>query len=218
MRNTFVAAAVVLGALAPLPCAAAPAADDRIIVRTYDSAAVLDADRAAAIDVANAILNEAGVHVLWLPCGAIVPGTGNEPCLTPLAANEIAVRFVGPPAAPAPSSNGVALGFSLIDRKTRFGSLATIYVERVERLASACGMEVTTLLGRAVAHEIGHLLLGTTGHAPTGLMRAVWPREMLEGDRTSDFLFTPRDTRALHTAVDARNADRLARQIVWSTE
>ena len=28
-------------------------------------------------------------------------------------------------------------------------------------------------IGRVIAHEIGHVLLRTTGHAPHGLMRAV---------------------------------------------
>ena len=28
-------------------------------------------------------------------------------------------------------------------------------------------------IGRVIAHEIGHVLLRTTGHAPRGLMRAV---------------------------------------------
>jgi hypothetical protein len=34
-------------------------------------------------------------------------------------------------------------------------------------------------IGRVIAHEIGHVLLRTTGHAPHGLMRAVQPADEL---------------------------------------
>jgi hypothetical protein len=207
MRITFITATIVIGALAALPCAAAAVADHRMVIRIYDSAALPAADRAAAISVASAILGAAGLDVLWRSCGAIAQGGDSRPCLAPLAANELAVRFVFRPLGSVPRVNAVALGYSLVDRDTRFGSLATIHLERVEQLASTTRVEPPTLLGRAVAHEIGHLLLGTTDHARAGLMRAVWPREMIEHNRAGDFQFTPSDVRALHAAVDARNVD-----------
>jgi hypothetical protein len=53
------------------------------------------------------------------------------------------------------------------------------------------------LLGRAVAHEIGHYLLGTRDHAPRGLMRVAFTvRDVLGGDR-SGILLEPAQIRAL---------------------
>ena len=41
------------------------------------------------------------------------------------------------------------------------------------------------LLGRALAHEVGHYLLGTRDHAPRGLMRPAFTvRDVLAGDRS----------------------------------
>jgi hypothetical protein len=36
--------------------------------------------------------------------------------------------------------------------------------------------EVGVLLGYAIAHELGHVLLGTPAHSPDGVMRACWRR------------------------------------------
>jgi hypothetical protein len=36
------------------------------------------------------------------------------------------------------------------------------------------------ILGHAMAHEIGHLLLNTTGHSETGLMKADWKPEDMQ--------------------------------------
>ena len=44
------------------------------------------------------------------------------------------------------------------------------------------------ILGRALAHEIGHFVLGTHTHAPTGLMRALIPASDLAGARADVFV------------------------------
>jgi hypothetical protein len=91
-------------------------------------------------------------------------------------------------------------------------------VEPVTRLASTCNLTWTTVLGRVVAHEIGHLLLGTSDHEPAGLMRALWTRQILERNRDDDFRFTAADSLALRAAVSARNTSNAPPQIIWSTE
>src|SRR5439155_10444253 len=51
------------------------------------------------------------------------------------------------------------------------------------------------LLGRVVAHEVGHLLLGTTAHSATGLMRARWNDEEARRDHPMDWLLSWADAR-----------------------
>jgi hypothetical protein len=57
-----------------------------------------------------------------------------------------------------------SLGTAVVDPATGTGVLATVFVDRVERLAGRSDGDFALLLGRAMAHEIGHLLIGRTAH------------------------------------------------------
>jgi hypothetical protein len=50
-------------------------------------------------------------------------------------------------------------------------------------------MEHGRLLGYAIAHEIGHLLLGTTDHTRVGLMRGRWTHES-GADKPAQWVFS----------------------------
>lgn len=183
--------------------------DTRVVVRTYEST-TLPGDRAAALAVAAAILEGAGLDVKWVACDSVlVRRDVHEPCVTPLAANELAIRFVRLPPSQG-QMDPIALGYSLVDTRLRAGALATVYVDRVAALAATCHLDVRTLLGRAIAHEVGHLLLGTADHAPDGLMRAAWSQHALRHERPGDWVFTPRDAQAMREAVHVRTARQLA--------
>ena len=56
-------------------------------------------------------------------------------------------------------------------------------------------------LGRVIAHEIGHYLLGSRGHSSHGLMRAVQPFHELFGQSGAGFLLSPADERRLALSV-----------------
>ncbi len=58
-------------------------------------------------------------------------------------------------------------------------------------------MPASRLLGRAIAHEVGHLLLPGGRHSPSGLMRAPWVYEELMENRREDWVFSPQDGRQL---------------------
>jgi hypothetical protein len=197
-----------------------------IVVRVYDGTGLAPVERDRAIDTATAILETALVRVVWRHCDA--PPPAHDPCDRPLAAGEGALRFVAEPRlgerpadrhVPASASRGPtndALGYSLIDTRLRRGSLATVYPQRVGWLAATAGVDRPLLLGRAVAHEIGHLLLGTNEHRATGVMRAVWSLAMLRHDTAPDWMFTAADAADIAAAVERRH--EVATSIVWSTQ
>ena len=54
------------------------------------------------------------------------------------------------------------------------GRLAYIFYDRVHPLAEKHQIRVACLLGVAIAHEIGHLLLPYGSHSPSGLMQGEW--------------------------------------------
>ena len=184
--------------------------DFHIVVRTYDASDALN-DFAVTFAETAAILDDAGVGLTWVRCDVAFVQRDANPCLRPLAANELAIRFVRlPPHHAAQERDLITLGDSLVDTRLGVGALATIYVNRVATLAGRCDVDVQTLLARATAHEIGHLLLGTTAHASSGLMRAAWSQAAIRRTAADDWAFTSRDARAIRESVRARNARRIA--------
>lgn len=61
--------------------------------------------------------------------------------------------------------------------RTKQGTgVAYVYYRRVEQQAAQHAVSIAMVLACAMSHELGHLLLGSRGHSPTGLMRACWRR------------------------------------------
>ena len=166
-----------------------------LVVRLYDAAGLAPAERQLAVDTATAILDAAHVPTTWPSCAVA--------CATPLHPGEVAIRVARSGAAIDPAA-AFELGYSAIDPVTGGGVLATVYLDRAEWVAARAGVGVGVVVGRAMAHEIGHLLLGSDGHDRRGVMRAVWSPDSLNRDRGSDWRFTPRQTAALHRALRVR--------------
>jgi hypothetical protein len=183
LMGTSLAAAEVVGA--PLT------------VRVYDAAGVSKAALATALDVAADALGPAKVDVTWIRCEA----SGPARCGRPLAGAEVIVRLVRLPASSGPATDE-ALGTALVDPGTGTGVLATVYIDRVERLAHAGGSDLGTLVGRAMAHEIGHLLLGRTTHGAHGLMRPRWTRAEVARNAAADWGFAAPELSAIRARRD----------------
>jgi hypothetical protein len=163
---------------------AAVALLDDISVRVYDSAGLPGHVKQSAFRVAAQSLAAAAIGIRWEHCAG-----SDRLCTAPIAAGQLVVRIVRA-AGPGWSRNGLPLGEAIVDSRTRSGVLATIYADRVELLAAAAGIDAATLLGRTVAHELGHLLLATSAHSARGLMRPMWSREDLRKGAGDDWLFT----------------------------
>ena len=96
------------------------------------------------------------------------------------------------------------LGYALVDGEAQTGTLATIFADRVTAAAARFQVERTMLLGRTLAHELGHLLLGTVSHTRRGLMRAWWTDVDLRRVRGKDWQFSDGETRHLNAALALR--------------
>ncbi len=202
---------VVVAVLVSTAAAAAEIDPDmRVVVRTYNTTELPDAKLEAAVGTATGILQGSGFGLTWHACEEAFVRSAEHPCAAPLGANEFAVRIVRL-TTDAAYRGELPLGYSLVDTATRSGALATISIDRVTWLAGAAGVDATLLLGRAIAHELGHLLLGTNAHSATGLMRAVWSCDALQRNTSLDWLFAPADVSAMRQAVHLRAVFRLAR-------
>ena len=182
----------------------------RVVVRVYDTGIGDVALRTAAIRTASSIVELAGVSVEWYDCSdngrrpvcQDARRSGNfiariMPTLTPGAPlRKLSVAALGTQGDAEP-----LLGFAVVDPDTHAGTMATVFHDQVETVARRTGVARSELLGRALAHEVGHLLLGVRGHSRTGIMRAVWTDDELTRDRAEDWVFTSADRQRLQQVV-----------------
>jgi hypothetical protein len=135
------------------------------------------------------------------------PADASPRCRQPLGATELMLRVNS--SKPDDGRQYVSLGFSLVNAADGTAPyLATVYANLVVNVARAAGVDAWELLGRAMAHEIGHLLLATNRHAPTGLMRAAWSRAELRHGNTADWQFLSDEADTMRMALAMRVAAR----------
>ena len=170
---------------------AAPRQQAAVAVRTYNYATGAGDQMSEARSEAAHIFKGAGISLEWIECR--VPGSGaGAACTEPLlVGRDLMLRLVD--RAPVPGDRVVALGESMLDREQRGGVLMTIDLFPVRAVAEKTATAVSTLLGRAIAHEIGHLLLGSAEHPRLGLMRALWSHEELRGLKPAHWGFSSRE-------------------------
>jgi hypothetical protein len=157
----------------------------------------------AALEVAQTVFAGASVEINWTICGP-------AECNTPPLPTEILVRFVH---SQGRHLDARCLGEALIDMQKRTGVMATVYIDRVVRLARDLEIAERILLGRTIAHEIGHLLLATSAHGASGLMREVWSREQLLAGRADQWRLQPFEADAIRKRLRlSRSPERMSRR------
>jgi hypothetical protein len=201
----------------------------RLVVRAYNPANVPFEQITTARSVARAILEAAGTEIEWRDCQSNARSDHAKAwCDSPMRAGEVLVRIVtgganvrdlhGAPSACSGDSVASArwscgsrkgstdgpLGFASIDLVRGAGWLATVLADAVRAMAARTGADTGTLLGRVIAHELGHLLLGSSTHSEAGLMRARWHDDDLRQDRPLDWRFSAADARKMRRALQAR--------------
>jgi hypothetical protein len=174
---------------------------DSLIVRVYDNAGVLADNRTRAMKDARTILARADVDIYWRDCPA--RGRTHAACATTPAPGELVVRLVK---SPKEDTDTRALGSALIDSITGSGTLATVFIDRIQAVAVLGKVDPWPIVGRVMAHEIGHLLLGTNSHSESGLMREIWSMKDLTRNRPGDWLFSSPQREDLRNSRASRGA------------
>ena len=176
-----------------------------VVVRLYDMQGLPADTLEKARNTSATLMKTAGVDVRWANC----------PCRKPAGPVELMIRV----AKATSDSDPASLGFSYVDVDRREGTLATIFADRVHALASQARVDEGELLGRAMAHEMAHLLLGTHDHNRVGLMRAKWTTLELTKNQPIDWQFASSDGAHVRQALMRRiNAVRTERVLMARRE
>lgn len=175
-------------------------ADDPILVLIHNYADVVPTVLTRAEKAAGRILATARVQVHWVEC----PESPQAPQQCHNASDPLSfVVQLLPAGATRREAPSGSLGFAVPPERGHFGSFAGVFCDHVERLSSD-GFSEPVILGHAIAHEIGHLLLGIQGHSDSGIMKAEWHRQELERAVNGILVFDPAQRRRITQNLKAR--------------
>jgi hypothetical protein len=170
-----------------------------ISVLVYNYAEAAPGILAGAEHQADRILNQAGVRAVWFDC-SVKPGKLDEKsiCRSGLRNQNIVLRLLSrhtPTRVP-----DFAFGFAVSP------GLASVYYGDAARMAERQRLrsEFPVFLGCLMVHEIGHLLLNSFGHSPTGVMQAEWGPMQLQQSLTGQMTFTPAQSGLIREQVLTR--------------
>jgi hypothetical protein len=186
--------------------------DSEITVRIHNYAkasrsVVLHAER-----IADIILREAGVSTDWVECPVVGGVPHDTECDKPFSSLDFVLTLLPRAMSDRLDSKGGVLGLAVEASRKDFGFSAYIFYDiAIDRVAQ--GQDLDQLLGTAIAHELGHLLLGTNSHSETGLMSAFWSGKQLVVVQQRGLAFSSAEAERIQRAVLTR---RLAVQSATS--
>jgi hypothetical protein len=178
------------------------ASELRVTVTVYNAAHVSNGELNRAEHEAGQIFNYAGIHLSWHPglLGAEVTGyIASEPRHAPSLQLRIWHRTGEVKQFTTPD----ALGFCISFEKGE----AVVLADAVRKHAvNAEGF--SDLLGLAMAHELGHLLLRSDIHSHNGIMEAWWTQKELRDVRGGHLRFTEAEAASMRNEVSHGLVDR----------
>lgn len=156
-------------------------------IRLHGSDRVGAMPMATAKCVAGKILASAGLGVRW--------DEGRRAESEAATTIDISINY-GTPFGHAPRALAESFPFA------REGNRVIVFFDRVEDYAQRNPFFLPRILGHVLAHEIGHVLLGTNSHSWTGLMKAHWDNADYRVICSKQLSFATEDAEAMRTWLD----------------
>lgn len=156
------AAGVTMMVLCSHLAAAAKHERPTLVIDMTNHAAVPRDDLARARGEVERIFDEAAVAVEWAQ-----PSSPGKDATNGDHRRRVTVLLLTITGDSKVDAEGCALGLAVPSKSTAY-----VFFNRLLKATRARPVDVTVVLGRVIAHEVGHLLLPQGRHAPYGLMRA----------------------------------------------
>ena len=170
----------------------------------YDDVKLPKKILAQSVDETTRILQKAGVTTTWITCKSskwtILPSVT---CEDPDGMRHLSLRIV--PRAWRASDSIFGVAFLSENGSGVYGD---VFYDSVEKLHRDWGASVPRVLGHVMAHELGHLLLGSNAHSRDGIMRPSWHADELQRASKGTLLFLPEQAQFIR--------QRLSRESPWS--
>ena len=142
----------------------------KVKVSVFNDAQITKGKVATAEKVAAGLFAYAGIRIDWLNCGlAMETSDETDSCNEAAFPRHLQVRL----RQKSLSLSESTLGLSYLGQDG-IGCHADVFYAGVEPIQRETGLSSEAILGFVIAHELGHLLLGSNSHATAGIMRANW--------------------------------------------
>jgi len=158
---------------------------------------------------ATAIFNHAGLAVRWVDCPLSAEESPSHPgCMNTMGSTDFTIRILTLRDSQRIAIRRDALGEALECVGDHSGCSAYIFYRDVQELARDWDASESEILGHALAHEIGHLLLGANSHSSEGIMRANWGEQELSTIARAHLFFTDEQSSRMCAEVSALNSEQ----------
>ncbi|HKV61313.1 MAG TPA: hypothetical protein VJO16_05330 [Candidatus Acidoferrum sp.] len=148
---------------------------------------------------ASRIFRQSGVEIHWLNClPPQVFAQHPSGCATASFPRYLQLRI----AKRSLNLNEFTMGIAYLSADG-IGCYADLFSDRAREIQASSHVSTAIILGHGIAHEIGHLLLGSNSHAPTGIMRARWQFADLASANEGRLLFSPLESQEMRNKLAA---------------
>jgi hypothetical protein len=174
-----------------------------VTISVHDYAGVSTLVLAEAEEQAREIFRRAGLETVWLNCSPKLEKHEPQSCYF-ADATHLTLK-ISPHAMNAQVRDRIdVLGTSYPDEQGA-GYFAYVFYDRVRELAQRRSLG-HGLLADVMAHEVGHLLLGSNSHSVSGIMCARWDAEQLRNVAEGRMSFAASESRQMGERVFTRQS------------
>jgi hypothetical protein len=179
------------------------ASELRVTVRVYNSVNLSTGELNRAEGEAAKIFQFTGIHLTWTTGLLIAAVNDNTPSERWDPAS-LQLRIWTRAMAGKRLSSSETMGFCV---SLKNGD-AVVLADAVQKRAVFGTTDAADLIGLAMAHELGHLLLRSAAHSVTGIMRSRWTERALRADGQGYLRFTAGEAESMRNEVRRRMGEK----------
>ena len=141
--------------------------------------------------------HQAGVEVEWINCDE-----GHGPACGKVSQADLVVHLIPR----AHTLAGEIFGVAFVENNA--GVYADVFFDSIQSLRQQdSAISLSPILGSVLAHEVGHLLLGSNAHSREGIMQAHWQAEQLDHIAKGQMRFTKEQSGKMRARVESMHAN-----------